>query len=71
MIVSSVSERLQRITSNALTRLEPELLKEAKNTIAEDVPIERDARGMRIGIQIIETMFDILRRKIVTKNNDT
>jgi hypothetical protein len=51
-----------------LNQLETRLISGAKGTIAEGISIESDARGIGLGVEIVHTLFDILRRKIAIQD---
>jgi hypothetical protein len=51
-----------------LNQLEARLISEAKGTIAEGISIDSDARGIGLGVEIVHTHFDMLRRKIAIQD---
>jgi len=53
-----------------LDDMESILIREAKGTIAEGLPIEVDAASVKLGIDILQMQLDIVRRNLIAKDGD-
>lgn len=58
------------ISSEWLDAFEAQVIRDAKNTVTEGIDIASDARGIGIGVAMVQTFFDVIRRKIAIKDDD-
>lgn len=53
-----------------LDELEKRLIRDAKGTIGEGIPIQDEAAGIGLGIDVLQAILDVVRENLAAKGKD-